>query len=308
MKKADANDSIGGGLLGRRQMLRMGAGATGAIALAALGYGRGAAFAQEQNAVLLTPALTEGPYFVDELLNRTDLRLDPSNNTYRQGLPLYLAVSVSQYNDGVVTPLSGATVDIWHCDAAGVYSDVASENTAGQQFLRGYQVTDPHGTVRFLTIFPGWYNGRAVHIHSKVRQFDGVDTTYEFSTQFFVDPEITSRIYNSVEPYNSRPNPDTSNATDGIYQGGSNNNVTQSESGARLLLRMAANNSRAVASFHYVLDLSAGSFPGTGGDDGNPNPGPGTPPIGPPPGPGGPPPGPGGPPPGGPPIGPPPGT
>ena len=197
-KKRESNRDLPNGpaslRLGRRDVLRMGAGATGALALAALGYGKGAVFAQDGGAILLTPALTEGPYFVDEMLNRVDIRTDPSDGSVSPGLPLFLGITVSQYNNGVISPLPGATVDIWQCDALGVYSDVASENTAGQKFLRGFQVTGTHGAVRFFSIYPGWYTGRTVHIHSKVRLFDGAGVSYEFSTQFFFDPAITSQV------------------------------------------------------------------------------------------------------------------
>ena len=85
-------------------------------------------------------------------------------------MPLTLTVALSQVAaSGACTPLANALVDMWHCDALGVYSDVSSQNTLGQRFLRGYQVSDANGQVQFLTIYPGWYAGRAVHIHFKVR-------------------------------------------------------------------------------------------------------------------------------------------
>ena len=117
------------------------------------------------------PALTEGPYFVDELLNRSDIRTDPTTGAASDGTPLDITIRVF---DGACTPLAGAHVDIWHCDAAGKYSDESANNTVGQKFLRGYQVTDDNGTAKFTTIYPGWYQGRAVHIHFKIRTYDGV--------------------------------------------------------------------------------------------------------------------------------------
>lgn len=147
-------------LLNRREAIRLGAAGVvgvGFLGIAAFERKHGIIFAQNQGGIVATPAITEGPYFVDELLNRTDIRSDPTDGTFRAGLPLRLGITVSQLSGGVITPLPGATVDLWQCDALGVYSDVASENTAGQKFLRGYQVTDDHGKVRFLTIYPGWY-------------------------------------------------------------------------------------------------------------------------------------------------------
>ena len=73
-------------------------------------------------------------------------------------------------------PLPGATVDIWHCDAAGVYSDIAAEGTTGKNYLRGYQLSNRGGIVRFTTILPGWYERRTAHTHVKIRT-TGTDGT-----------------------------------------------------------------------------------------------------------------------------------
>src|SRR5262249_21275958 len=110
---------------------------------------------------VLDPNVTKGPYWVDEKLDRADVRGD------RPGLPLALAITVYAYDGGTCTPLDGAQVDIWHCDATGLYSDTAANGTVGQNFLRGYQVTDAAGVASFTTIYPGWYSGRTVHIHVK---------------------------------------------------------------------------------------------------------------------------------------------
>ena len=158
----------------------------------------------QQCTTIGSPSLTEGPYFVDEDLIRTDIRVDPSDGSVQPGYPLSLTINVSQLKDCALTPLTGAYVDIWHCNADGVYSDQTANNTAGKKFLRGYQATDRSGVVRFQSIFPGWYQGRAVHIHSKIRIFNGPDSTYEFTTQFFFDESVTDQIYTKA-PYNSRP-------------------------------------------------------------------------------------------------------
>ena len=124
--------------------------------------------------VLATPTVTEGPYWVDEKLFRSDIRSDPSTGTARAGVPLTLTVKVQNLTSSGCAPLTGAYVDIWHCDAKGIYSDEPSYNpgggtgtvvTTGQKFLRGYQITDENGQVQFTTIYPGWYNGRTIHIH-----------------------------------------------------------------------------------------------------------------------------------------------
>src|SRR3954452_7286456 len=149
----------------RRQVLKtMGT----ALVLAGVGVGTGKNALGQQCTILSDPALTEGPYFVDELLNRSDIRSDTATNNVQQGLSTYLTVNVSQLNNCAITPLTGAFVDIWHCNALGSYSDISQQSTTGQNFLRGYQVTDRHGNVRFTTIYPGWYSGRTPHIHAKI--------------------------------------------------------------------------------------------------------------------------------------------
>src|SRR5438876_27180 len=124
-------------------------------------------------ACVVTPTETEGPYFVDERLNRSDITFDPTDGSARPGVPLTLAFTVSRVGSGGCIALNGAQIDVWHCDAAGVYSDVAANNSAGKRFLRGYQVTNSNGIAKFTTIYPGWYQGRSVHVHFKVRTFAG---------------------------------------------------------------------------------------------------------------------------------------
>lgn len=162
---------------------------------------------------VVRPEMTVGPYFVDEKLNRSDVRGD------RTGAELQLALRVFTVAAGACTPLVGAFVDIWHCDAAGLYSDVAQEGTAGQTFLRGYQVTDSNGSVKFTTIYPGWYTSRAVHIHFKIRDALTTNPTqYHFISQFFFDEDLTTQVH-AQAPYASKGTRDTLNSTDNIFQG-----------------------------------------------------------------------------------------
>ncbi|MBN8593082.1 MAG: intradiol ring-cleavage dioxygenase [Anaerolineae bacterium] len=167
-------------------------------------------------ACVVRPELTEGPYFVDGMLNRMDIRIDPTDESIKEGLPLKLVYRVSDVTGGTCAPLAGAQVDVWHCDADGVYSGVQdrSFDTTDQIWLRGYQITDEAGIATFLTIVPGWYSGRAVHIHFKIRTEDG----YEFTSQFFFDPTLIEMIY-AEEPYAAKGSPDTPNTRDNIYQG-----------------------------------------------------------------------------------------
>ena len=174
-------------------------------------------------ACVVSPELTEGPYFVDEKLNRSDIRSDPSDGTVKDGAPLQLTLRISQVAGSGCTTLAGAMVDIWHCDALGVYSDASDRgfNTKGQKFLRGYQVTDANGTVNFTTIYPGWYQGRAVHIHFKVRATTADGKTQEFTSQFFFDESMTDVVH-AQAPYASKGKRTLLNDGDNIYQGGGN--------------------------------------------------------------------------------------
>ncbi|HQR32831.1 MAG TPA: hypothetical protein PLK30_08840 [Blastocatellia bacterium] len=180
-------------------------------------------FDVNQLSCVTKPSLTEGPFFVDEKLNRADIRSDPSNNTVKPGTLLKVKIYVSRVTGtNACTPLVGAWVDLWHCDATGGYSDVSGQgnpNNLGQKFLRGYQVTDANGSVEFTTIYPGWYSGRTVHMHYKVRLFNGSTKTYEFTSQLTFDDTLTDQVFTQA-PYSARPNRNTRNSNDGIAQQG----------------------------------------------------------------------------------------
>jgi len=170
-------------------------------------------------ACVVSPEMTEGPYFVDEMLNRSDIRADPSDGSEAEGIPLALTLNLYQVNGEACTPLSGAHVDVWHCDASGLYSDVEANDTVGKKFLRGYQLTDDSGAARFTTIYPGWYMGRSVHIHFKVRTDPASASGYEFTSQLFFDEAVTDQVH-AQAPYSSRGTRDTLNANDMVYAGG----------------------------------------------------------------------------------------
>jgi protocatechuate 3,4-dioxygenase beta subunit len=166
------------------------------------------------------PAQTEGPYFVDEKLNRSDIRSDPGTKAISSGVPLRLKFVVSTVGQ-TCAALSGALVDVWHCDAAGKYSDESANNTVGQKFLRGSQLTDAKGVAQFLTIYPGWYPGRTVHIHFKIRLISGSNVTHEFTSQLFFDDAFTDKVFKQT-PYSSRGARSQRNNNDGIFGNGGN--------------------------------------------------------------------------------------
>jgi protocatechuate 3,4-dioxygenase beta subunit len=197
-------------------------------------------------ACVVRPELTEGPYFVDERINRSDIRSDPSDGSVKKGLPLLLTFRVSQINNSCA-PLEGAVVDVWHCDALGVYSDATdpSFNTVGQKFLRGYQVTDANGIAQFITIYPGWYQGRTVHIHFKIRTDAAGGGTYDFTSQLFFDDAVSDSVF-TQEPYASKPGTRSPrNDGDGIFQ----------QSGSQLLLELDQTADGYAATFDIGLQI-----------------------------------------------------
>lgn len=167
-------------------------------------------------ACVVRPEVTEGPYYVDVDLVRSDIRSDTTSGEVQAGTPLTLTFNVSQVSSSSCSALEGATVEIWHCNAAGAYSGVSDPgfDTLDQNWLRGAQVTDANGVATFTTIYPGWYSGRAVHIHFKVRP----NETQEFTSQLFFDDTLSQQVF-AQEPYAAKgATPDTLNSTDNIYQ------------------------------------------------------------------------------------------
>ena len=174
-----------------------------------------AAVASSLPSCVVVPELTEGPYYVNENLDRSDIRIDTADGTVSEGAVLTLDWVVSQVDGSACIPLEGVLVDVWHCDALGNYSDVGAEQ--GHDYLRGYQKTDASGKARIVTVYPGWYQGRAVHIHFKIRTDAAAASGLEFTSQLFFDDALSAEVYASGV-YASKGTPDQPNASDGIYQ------------------------------------------------------------------------------------------
>jgi protocatechuate 3,4-dioxygenase beta subunit len=155
---------------------------------------------------VLTPELTEGPYYIaNEKVRRNITEGKP-------GVPLTLKTTVLDASS--CKPLKNAAVDIWHADAGGVYSGFGA-GASDRTFLRGIQRTDATGVATLQTIYPGWYPGRAVHIHVKVHVGGNVVHT----GQFFFPETLTDVVYKR-SPYNTRPNRDVRNTDDSIFRNG----------------------------------------------------------------------------------------
>ncbi len=242
----DNDDLPIGRVLSRREALSL-LGAAGALLmLGCSSDSESATTPTTDGTCVVKPELTEGPYYVDEELNRSDIRLDPSDGSVRDGALLALAFNVSSLTSSACAPLAAAVVDVWHCDAGGVYSDVSDSgfNTVGKKYLRGYQVTGSDGVARFTTIYPGWYSGRAVHIHFKIRSSASSTSAYEFTSQLFFDDTLTDQVH-AAEPYAAKGQRDTRNANDGIYNQG----------GSQLVLEVAADGSGGyTATFDIALE------------------------------------------------------
>jgi protocatechuate 3,4-dioxygenase beta subunit len=266
-----SDDEPMGHVLGRRQALTLLGLAGAALTVAGQGVATAATTSSSSRSgdctvdCVAKPEMTEGPYFVDEGLNRSDIRSDPSDGSVSAGAVLALNLGVLQIDSSGCAPLKDAIVDIWHCDAFGVYSDVAAEGTVGKKFLRGYQVTNRAGKVRFVTVLPGWYRGRTIHIHLKIRTTGTDGNPYEFTSQLYFTEEFKAE-YLVTDPYAGRGAQDTTNDTDRIFAGG----------GDQMLLQPRRQGPGYAADFAIGLDLSDAEV---GGDDG---PGAGQPP-GPPP-------------------------
>ena len=169
----------------------------------------------------LSPEVTAGPYHLDGPAVRGDI------TEGRPGTPLELRVEVLAV--GTCQPLADAAVDVWHCDAGGEYSgfngnSLAATSAGGtndKRFLRGVQLTDADGVAGFTTIFPGWYEGRAVHIHLEVHEGGTAGATYQgghvaHTGQVFFDEPLTASVM-AVDPYRGRTGTRTTNAEDSIF-------------------------------------------------------------------------------------------
>jgi protocatechuate 3,4-dioxygenase beta subunit len=197
---------------------------------------------------VVRPEQTEGPYFVDERLNRSDIRSDPSDGAVKPGEPLELTFAVSRIGAaGRCTPLAGALVDVWHCDHMGVYSDARDPgfDTTGKKFLRGYQVTDAAGRATFTTVYPGWYPGRTVHVHFKIRSDPAARPGFDFTSQLYFDDALTDAVH-ARDPYASHGQRRMRNTHDGIYRGG----------GEQLMLAPTTAGARHAATFHIALQTT----------------------------------------------------
>src|SRR3989475_1406991 len=178
-----------------------------------------AAVASGAVSCVLTPEQTEGPYYIPNEALRRNI------TEGRPGTPLLLRAFV--VNASTCKPIKSAAVDIWHADAGGVYSGFGS-GASNRTFMRGIQRTNAKGLALFRTVYPGWYQGRTVHIHLKAHLVGNVVHT----GQLYFPDTVTDAVYRNA-PYESRPNCDVRNADDSIYRnGGKRSQVSISKNSA----------------------------------------------------------------------------
>lgn len=233
----DHDDRIYGTLLRRRDALRLIAGAGMGV------LWPGLAHAQSANACVVRPEQTEGPYFVDTGLARADIRVDTRTGVAEPGMALDLEFRVGQLREGACAPLAEARVELWQCSARGVYSGVRDPHadTRGRNYLRGYQITDAEGRARFVTIYPGWYPGRAVHLHFAIHRGRGLRRE-AFTSQLYFDDALSDRVFDAA-PYAERPGERVRNDADFIYRRG----------GRQLMLPARLFGNRVAATFDIAL-------------------------------------------------------
>jgi len=173
------------------------------------GTGGGTGGSGGANACTVYPQQTAGPFYLDLDQLRGDITEGKS------GAPLRVVV---QMQSEACAPLKDLAVDLWHCDADGVYSGFPGQlgdlDTTGQTFLRGTQVTDANGIAQFESIYPGWYPGRTTHIHFKVH----TSSVTEATSQLYFPEDATAEIY-TIPPYDTRGQKDTPNDLDGVTGG-----------------------------------------------------------------------------------------
>lgn len=196
----------------RRNLLKgLGVMAVGAVLPARRASGSTGLAASPAGDCWLTPAETEGPFYFNANLIRQDIRTDVDTGEYHDGLPLQMTISV--INPACI-PIPNVLVDIWHCDKDGVYSGYVNQghNEIGEDYMRGIQPTDSNGQCSFITSYPGWYPGRATHVHFKVR----INSTIYVTSQWAFLDSVNNTVHQTPLYAGRGINP-TTNSEDGIF-------------------------------------------------------------------------------------------
>lgn len=196
----------------RSTLLRLGGLVAAGMGVDALGPREGpAAVAAGTVRCVLAPEQTEGPYYIPNERIRRNI------TEGRRGVPLALHATV--VDASTCKPIRSTIVDIWHCDAGGIYSGFGA-GASNRTFLRGMQRTNASGLAVLKTIYPGWYQGRTVHIHVKVHIGGNVVHT----GQLYFPDTLTDKVYGRA-PYTARPGRTTRNSNDFVFANGGKNSM-----------------------------------------------------------------------------------
>jgi protocatechuate 3,4-dioxygenase beta subunit len=170
----------------------------------------------------VTPEGEEGPYFVDDSttgFSRSDIRPNLDGSNVQSGIPLTLSIYTYD-SENSCAAMANVQVDIWHCNGSGIYSAEDVEDSSGETWLHGYQITDANGLATFKTIIPGWYAGRTTHIHLRLRSsYDSTTTGGTNTTQLFFPQDVIDTINTTISPYSAEGANPTTNASDHVYSG-----------------------------------------------------------------------------------------
>lgn len=243
--------------LDRRRLLTSALLGTGMVALSAE---TGAALAEPPRSIgPMTAQAEEGPYYLPLNLTRADITEGLS------GIPVDIRFTVV---DETGLPYTGALIDVWHCDAQGVYSGFeqpagqAVTDMKGRTFLRGVQRVNADGSALFHSIYPGWYHGRTTHIHFKVRHGNRTNLT----SQFFLPDTLSEFLYSQVTAYRRAELRDTLNSDDGIaIQAGDTTEGSVRETKGRYLVTLTVRVDRAAIAQENHFGGPGGRPPGPPG-------------------------------------------
>lgn len=241
--------------LARRRLLTLALLGTGIAALPTVAHAATPERSPSQGP--MTAQAEEGPYYLPLNLMRADITEGLS------GIPVDIRSTVV---DERGLPYAGALVDIWHCNAQGIYSGFqepdgqAVVDMKGKTFLRGVQPVDALGEAVFHSIYPGWYHGRTTHVHFKVRHGGRTNLI----SQFFLPDTLSEFLYSQVPAYQRAELRDTLNSDDGIaIQAGDTAEGSVRETKGRYLVTLAVQ-----------VDHAVTAPAGDSGDPGGPPPGP----------------------------------
>ncbi len=200
----------------------------------------------------VTPEDEEGPYFVDDSatgFSRSDIRSNLDGSNTQSGIPLTRSIYAYD-SENSCAAMANVQVDIWHCNGSGIYSAEDVEDTTGETWLRGYQITDSNGLATFKTIIPGWYAGRTTHIHLRLRStYDSTTTGGTNTTHLFFPQDVIDTINSTISPYSAEGANPTTNASDHVYSG--------EVDGGTLLTLSGDNTNGYTATFKVNLPITA---------------------------------------------------